>query len=80
MKLWETLGASTMDAVKQAYRQGFDCRDALRQMHPNKNLDEIADALERDYFPNLPGIVRHDKRGQPVSPKGGKWIDDPKGY
>jgi hypothetical protein len=39
------------------------------------HLDEIVDAMERDYFPNLPSIVRHDKRGQPVPPKGGKWVD-----
>ena len=41
-------------------------------MHPDKDLDAIADALERDYFPKLPRIVRHNKRGQPVPPKGGQ--------
>jgi hypothetical protein len=75
MKIWETLPSSTMDAVKQAYRQGFDWRDTLARMHPDKDLDVVADAMERDYFPNLPRIVRHDKRGQPVPPKGGKWVD-----
>ena len=44
----------------------------LKRMHPDKDLDAIADALERDYFPKLPRIVRHNKRGQPVPPKGGQ--------
>lgn len=75
MKIWETLPSSTMDAVKQAYRQGFDWRGTLRRMHPDKDVDALADALEADYFPKLPGIIRHEGRGQPIAPQGGKWID-----
>ena len=31
MKIWETLPSSTMDAVRQAYRQGFDWRECLSE-------------------------------------------------
>ena len=68
-----------LDAVKQAYRQGFDWRKTLRHTcsrTDTANLDEIERALEEHYFTNLSRIARFEGQGQPVPPKGGQWIDD----
>jgi hypothetical protein len=42
-------------------------------------IDETADCLELEVFPKLPRIFRYDDQGQRLPPKGGRWVDDPKG-
>jgi hypothetical protein len=82
-EMMQILTPGELDAVKQDYRQGYDWRRTLERGRPpamgsdsdRAKLDEIAECLEREFFPGLPRIVRHDKRGQPVPPKGGRWVD-----
>ena len=60
MKLSELMHHLTpgeFDAVKQAYRQGYDWRKTLRHTcsAPTANRDEIEKALEEHYFMNYRG-------------------------
>jgi hypothetical protein len=79
-ELAHALTPGEFDAIKQAYRQGYDWRACIQRQCVSKDpalVDGIAECLEREVFPKLPQIIRYDDHGQPVPPKGGREVDDP---
>jgi hypothetical protein len=78
-EVFDELLPGELEHIRQAWRQGYDWRKALHRMRPAEDtddaghrarIDEIGDVLERDYFPTLVTIVRHEHRGQPPVLKG----------
>ena len=89
MKLSEVMRVLTpgeLDAIKQAYRQGYDRRKKLHSMRPPVDTDDaahyaridaIADVSEEQFFAGLPQAVRYEGRGYAEAPKRTGRIDDP---
>ena len=81
MKLPEAMKHLTpgeLDAVKQSYRQGFDWRKTLRHACSRLLLQismRLRMRLSSTSSRDCRGSVRFDGHGQPVPPKGGRWVD-----